>query len=104
MKYLLLFILLLFSQQNIMNETDKPMLCIVSYPSVYELETIHGIEQKVQVKRQESFTRILKVDEALIRQRDGSIVCYNEIERISSYKNGSIKKIDGSNKNRYDYI
>ncbi|WP_373036848.1 hypothetical protein [Sulfurimonas sp.] len=104
MKYLLLFILspiLLFSQQDIVNKTDKPMLCVVSYPSVYEIELIHDIEQRVQVEKQESYITTLPVDESLTRKRDGNIVCYNEIEKISSYKNGSIKKVDGSVSNGY---
>jgi hypothetical protein len=104
MKYLFLFIftpILLFSQQNIINETAKPMLCTIFYPSAYEIELIHNIEQRVQVQKQEFYTRVLNAGETLREKRAGNIVCYNEIEKISLYKNGSIRKVDGSLSNGY---
>ncbi|WP_310441979.1 hypothetical protein [Sulfurimonas sp.] len=98
MKFLLFFTLifntLLFSEDEIINDTDKQMLCVVSYPAKYEQEIIHGIDQRVQVQKEDSFTTILQPNETLLRKTDGNVICYNELTRISAYKDRVNKQTD----------
>lgn len=95
MKYLLLLLTLFslgFSNQTITNETNEPMQCIVSYPAVYEQELIHGIKQRIQTQKEESFTKILKPNKTLVKKRAGSITCYNKQAYLSTYRNSDVKK------------
>ncbi|WP_321779493.1 hypothetical protein [Sulfurimonas sp.] len=98
MKYLLLLFALsamIFADDTIVNDTNEPMLCRVSYPAVFEQEVIHGIQQRIQVEKQESFMKILKPGKTLVKKRDGNIVCYNKLQKISIYNKGNVQKLEG---------
>ena len=95
MKYFFLLFIslqtLLFANtgQEITNDTEQDMICSISYQSIVKEELIHGIMQRVQVEKQELFTKILKPRKTLKTKRDANLVCYNEFAKISSYKAGN---------------
>ncbi len=98
MKYIVLFTLLLhsllFAEDQIANETKKPMLCNILYPAKYEMQNINGIEQRVQTQKQVYFTEIIQPDKSYLRKADETITCYNEFAKISSYKAGNVQNTD----------
>ena len=85
---------LLFAEDQIVNETKEAMLCTLSYPAKYEMQLIHGINQRVQTQEQKYSTQILMPNQSYTRKKDEIIRCYNQYAKISSYKSGDIKSLD----------
>lgn len=84
---LLLFMLCLYSSDEITNETSKAMLCNINYQAKYELEVIHGIKQRVQTQQEKSNIVILQPGESIVGKKNGKIKCYNELKSFFLNKN-----------------
>ena len=80
------------ASQIISNETTKPMLCEVNYNAEYNDEIIHGIKQRVKLREENAYVKILLPHESLTREAQGTIKCYNEEEKIIAYNENSIQK------------
>lgn len=83
---------LLFGAQILTNDTNKPMLCSITYNAKYAEEEIHGIIQRVQTQQQENIVKILAPQQSFERKQDGLIKCYNEEMKITSYNENSLQK------------
>jgi len=79
---------------TIKNETNKDMICVATYPSVYAEKTVDGKKRNVQIHSQEEIIRTLKPKQEFKKSREGFLICYNEVTEISSYKENNIQRID----------
>lgn len=94
-KYILLLVFnfeFLFGAQLITNDTNKSMLCSITYNAQYAKEEIHGIMQRVQTQQQENIVKILAPQQSFERKHDGLIKCYNEEMKITTYNENSFEK------------
>ncbi|MEJ2413904.1 MAG: hypothetical protein P8Y22_01280 [Sulfurimonas sp.] len=98
----LIFIFLgsLLPAQEIINNTTEPMICKANYPAIYETEIIHNIEQRVMVQKQDDFVMKLNSNKSYQTTRSGNVVCFNSIEKISTYNN-NLRTETGK---RYEYF
>lgn len=103
MKYFvfLVFVLVTLNAQVIENTTNKEMQCEVNYNAEFKMETIHGIEQRVQITKAKRYTKILKPHTKLRRKGKGKIICYNEDLRIISYNENALTTIEGASLERF---
>ena len=82
------------TSNTIKNETTKDMICVATYHSVYAEKTVGGKKRRVQVHPQEEVIKILKPNQSYKKEREGFLICYNEVTEISSFKNNNIQRIN----------
>jgi len=78
----------------IKNETNKDMICVATYPSVYAEQVVDGRKRNVQTHPQEEVIKTIKPNQKFKKARKGFLVCYNEVTEISSYKENNIQRIN----------
>ncbi|MEJ2436519.1 MAG: hypothetical protein P8Y49_01405 [Sulfurovaceae bacterium] len=78
----------------IKNQTDKDMICIATYPSVYTEKIVDGKKRNVQTYPPEEVIKTIKPNQVFKKTREGFLVCYNEVTEISSSKENNIQRIN----------
>jgi len=79
----------------IKNETDKEMICVATYPSLYEnIIDEDGKTRNVQVHRREEVIQVIQPTQVFQKTREGFLVCYNELAKISLSKANRLDKVD----------
>lgn len=78
----------------IKNETDKDMICVATYPSVYAEKIVDGKKRNVQTHAQEEVIKVIKPNQTFKKERKGFLVCYNEVTEVSSYEENNIHRIN----------
>lgn len=79
---------------TISNQTTKDMICVATYQSLYKEKIIDGKKKSIQISPKEEIIKILKPNKSFKKLRKGSVVCYNEIVKISSFQNNRIEVIN----------
>jgi len=75
---------------TITNNTNEDMLCVESYPSVYEKKDVNGKQKRVKVLDDEKYIKTLKPNKSIKKKREGNLNCYNEFKDITSPKDNRI--------------
>lgn len=93
---LLIFPYLTFANEikntdTIVNETDKDMLCITYYPSVYTKKTIDSQIKTILTEPSEEVIKIIQPGQSYQKKREGNLNCFNELVYIKSRKNNNIE-------------
>jgi hypothetical protein len=115
MKWLFLLIPLLSlasgvkTSDTIINDTNKEMLCVASYPSVYGEQEINGQKRNVELEPKKEIIATLQPGEAFKKERAGLLKCYNELSKIESFEKNNIQRTNQyslqshiNNHNKYD--
>ena len=69
---------------KITNDTNTDMLCVGTYPSVYEDQVVEGKKRRVKVLENEEIIETIKVNQTLKKKREGKLACYNEYKEVIS--------------------
>ena len=97
MKYILVLLVgfssSMLAANYIRNITLEPMLCVEVYSSVYEKKEINNKIQNVQVKNYEKIISTINPNQTIDKKREGTISCYNELEKIILFKMKESKKL-----------
>jgi len=83
------------SATEIQNTTTKDMFCEAYVPAKYDMELIHGIKQRVQVRKEKYISKVIPPHKIFQVDFYGRVDCYNEDLEIVSYDKDSIQKIEG---------
>lgn len=86
--FLLVVLNTILTAEKITNTTKEPMLCQINYPAIYEKELIHNIEQRVMIQEREEYSFLLEPNKSFDKLRQGSVECFNSLEKISVFNNG----------------
>lgn len=81
-----------FAQEDIVNDTTKPMLCIEKYSSIYEKKEVDGKIRNVKAKDYEEIISTLSPSKSISQKREGTISCYNELGRFNLFEDGRVQK------------
>lgn len=97
MKWLLIVIqIVIFSKSvvanDITNKTASPMRCVANYPREYKETLIKGIKKRTKVKNEKEVISELLPGQTASKERIGTLTCYNEFAKISSFKDGSLQQ------------
>ena len=98
MRWMLIIIpIIIFSESAqasdiIINETKEQMLCVAKYPAVFEETQVDGRKERTKVKIQKEVISVLEPNQSAKKERVGVLKCYNEFEKIESFKDGTIQK------------
>jgi hypothetical protein len=98
MKWIFLIIYSLFlsntamASNKIVNETNKEMLCIAKYPSVYGEKIVDGNKRRVKIKSREEQIKIIQPRQSFTKKRKGTLNCYNDLSNVQSSEDNNISK------------
>ena len=96
MKYLVTILIIVNALQanklsdTITNNTKVDMLCVETYPSIYEQKEVKGIKKRVKVLDDEKYIKTLKPNKSIKKKREGNLNCYNEFKEITSSKDNRV--------------
>lgn len=97
MKWMLL-ILPIFAFANtieksdtITNTTNRDMLCIAQYPSVYGEKEVNGQKRRIEIEQREEVIKTIKPGQSFKKKRKGYLNCFNETIYIKSRESNDIE-------------
>lgn len=79
------------NSDTIVNTTDKNMLCVAYYPSVYAERTIDSQTKNLLIEPREEIIEIIKPGESYKKKREGNLNCFNELVYIKSREKNNIE-------------
>lgn len=79
------------NSDTIVNTTNKNMLCVAYYPSIYAEKKTHTQTRNLLITPHEEIVKIIKPGESYKKKREGHLNCFNEFVYVKSRKKNNIE-------------
>jgi len=97
------------TSDTITNKTNKEMLCVATYPSIYGEKEVNGQKRRVELQAKKEVIKTIQPNQAFKKERTGFLKCYNELSKVESFEKNNIQRTNQyslrshvSSHNKYD--